>query len=285
MNGYTTKEVAELVGLNTDQVRHYVRRKLILPARGLRGEYLFSFQDVVLVKTAKGLLNASVSTRKAYRALEKLKQQLEQAKSLSAMRIYADGSTVVVRDKRQTWEVETGQAKFDFSEVSRADVVAGIAKIAEKHVRDLLVTHQLTGQDLDANEWYNLGLNLEEVDPENAPRAYQEAIRLDPKNADAQVNLGRLYQLNGDLERAKQHYELALETRSEHQLAFYNLGTLYDELDQIDRAMEYYTLASAVPDAHYNLARILELRGDEVSALRHLMQYPELRGAQPDENT
>ena len=62
MSGYRTKEVAELIGLNTDQVRHYVRRKLVQPDRGARGEFRFSFQDVVLLKTAKGLMDASVST-------------------------------------------------------------------------------------------------------------------------------------------------------------------------------------------------------------------------------
>ena len=45
-------------------------------------------------------------------------------------------------------------------------------------------------KDLDSDEWYNLGLDLEEMDPIQAPDAYREAIRLDPFNADAHVNLG-----------------------------------------------------------------------------------------------
>ena len=74
---FSTSEVAELIGLNADQVRHYVRRKLIQPARGERDEFRFSFQDVVLLRTAKSLMDASVSTRKAYRALVKLKSELQ----------------------------------------------------------------------------------------------------------------------------------------------------------------------------------------------------------------
>ena len=48
---------------------------------------------------------------------------------------------------------------------------------------------------LDSDDWYNLGLELEELDPVNAPEAYDRSIGMNPKNADAHVNLGRLFQL------------------------------------------------------------------------------------------
>lgn len=272
MSGYTTREVAELLELNTDQVRHYVRRKLVTPTRGARGEFRFSFQDVVLLRTAKGLLDAKVSTRKAYRALVKLKEEMSQAKSLSAVRIYANGPNVVVRDDKHVWEVETGQAALDFAmQELAADNVEGLVDAPRMPSPD--------ASDLDTDEWYNLGLDLEEMDPDKAPDAYKQAIRLDPKNADAHVNLGRLYQLKGNLKHAKRHYELALTARPGHQLAFYNLGTVFDELDEIDKAADLYEKAPAIPDAHYNLARICELQGDEVSALRHMRQYRDLLDA------
>lgn len=274
MSGYRTKEVAELIGLNTDQVRHYVRRSLVQPGRGPRGEYRFSFQDVVLLRTAKGLMNASVTTRKAYRALVKLKKEIEQEKSLSAVRIYADGTTVMARDDQHVWEVETGQINFDFS---RDQIAGSVADIAEQHVQAAIAA-----EDLDTDEWYNLGLDLEEVDADKAPDAYKQSIRLDPKNADAHVNLGRLYQLRGDLKHAKRHYELALTARPGHQLALYNLGTVFDELDETSKAADFYQQAPSIPDAHYNLARIRELQGDEVSALRHMRAYRDLVDAQND---
>ena len=274
MSGYRTREVAELIGLNTDQVRHYVRRSLVQPARGQRGEYRFSFQDVVLMRTAKGLMSASVTTRKAYRALVKLKKEMEQKKSLSAVRIYADGTTVMARDDQHVWEVETGQINLDFS---RGEIAGTVADIAEQHVQAAIAA-----EDLDTDEWYNLGLDLDEVDPDKAPDAYKQSIRLDPKNADAHVNLGRLYQLRGDLKHAKRHYELALTARPGHQLAFYNLGTVFDELDETSKAADFYQQAPSIPDAHYNLARIRELQGDEVSALRHMRAYRDLVDAQSD---
>ena len=267
-SGYTTKEVAELIGINSDQVRHYVRRKLIEPGRGARGEFRFSFQDVVLLRTAKRLLDAKVATRKAYRALVKLKEELSQVESLSSVRIYANGPNVVVRDDNHVWEVETGQVALDFAV---EEAVGRVEELSDAHLLDAA-----RGSDLTSDEWYNLGLDLEEVEPIKAPDAYKEAIRIDPKNADAHVNLGRLYQLRGDLKHAKRHYELALTARPGHQLAYYNLGTVFDELDEIEKASDYYEKALGIPDAHYNLARISELNGDEVSALRHMRQYRDL---------
>ena len=104
----------------------------------------------------------------------------------------------------------------------------------------------------------------------------RDRINLDPENADAHVNLGRLCQLRGDLKSAKRHYQRALETTSSHQLAYYNMGTVFDELDEIDLAVKFYRKALSVADAHYNLARIHEIRGDRLSSLRHLRQYRRL---------
>jgi tetratricopeptide (TPR) repeat protein len=268
MGGYTTREVSDLIGLKPEQVRHYVRRRLLRPPRGDRGEYRFTFQDVVLLRSAKGLLDANVSARRANKVLLKLQTEFKQVKSLAAVRIFADGNNVVVREDSQVWDVETGQGHLDFSVHTLA---ANVANIANRH---LIIANESDG--LDSDEWYNLGLDLEEVDAEKAPDAYARAIELDPGNADAQVNLGRLLQLKGNLRTAKRHYELALEAVANHQLAFYNIGTVYDELNDVEKATEYYRRASAVPDAHFNLSRIYEVKGDELSALRHIRQYRQL---------
>ena len=268
MRGYSTKQVSELIGMKPDRVRHYVRRRLLKPARSTRGHYRFSFQDVVLLRTAKGMTDAFISVRQANRALEKLQTELKSISSLSAVRIYAHGNAVVVREDDQVWEVESGQMTIDFGIQALAADVAQLARDSAGRGKP--------PEQLDSDEWYNLGLDLEEADPEQAPHAYKQAVRLDPENADAHVNLGRLYQLAGDLRLAKHHYECALAVRVDHELANYNLGTIFDELEQRERAADFYQRAPAVPDAHYNLARIRELEGDELNAKRHLRQYQRL---------
>lgn len=272
MSKYTTQEVSELIGFKPDQVRHYVRRKLLQPLRGERGEYQFTFQDVVLLRSAKGLLDANVSVRKTNKALLKLQSELNQIKSLAAVRVFADGDSVVVREGSRLWDVETGQGQLDFSVQALTENVANLVD------RNLIITRE--GDALESDEWYNLGLDLEAADADRAPEAYARAIELNPNNADAHVNLGRLLQLQGDLKLAKRHYELALEAVSDHELAHYNVGTVYDELNDAEKAAEFYRRAPGVPDAHYNLSRISEIRGDELSALRHMRQYRQLLDVQ-----
>ena len=265
-NGYSTQSVAELLGLSESRIRDYVRRNLLTPQRNLNAHFRFSFQDVVFLRAAKGLTDAAISVRHSNRTLTKLRADLNQLASLSAVRIYANGSVVEVQDDDKAWEVESGQLTMNFSLQELAANVAEMAKNAAGGETKALA-------DLDSDEWYNLGLDLEEVDPLQAPDAYREALRLDPFNADAHVNLGRLYQLSGDLRSATRHYQLALASRPEHQLANYNLGTIFDEQNDCDRAEVYYRKANSVPDAHYNLARIRELEGDEINARRHMRLY------------
>ena len=268
MGGYSTREVSDLIGLKPGQVRHCVRRALVEPERGRRGEFRFGFQDVVLLRTAKGLLDAQVSPRLAFRALSKLRSDLSSVRSLTAMRIYADGADVLVREEDRIWSVESGQGQLNFSIRELAD---NVSNLAGSNFDVAKATDQF-----NSDEWYNLGLDLEEVDPVRAPEAYRKAIESNPRNADGHVNLGRLCQLRGDLKNAKRHYELALAAVTSHQLAHYNLGTVFDELEEIERAIAFYSRAPAVPDAHYNLARLAELNGDEVAARRHMRAYRQL---------
>jgi hypothetical protein len=266
--GYTTQEVSTLIGLKPHQVRHYVRRELLSPDRGDKGEYRFSFQDVVLLRTAKGLLDSAITPRRALRVLTRLKRQMPGLPSLSSMRILKNGESVVVCSENRYWDAETGQVCFSFESPESVVQVSAILG------GDLVVTCE-AGQ-MTGDEWYNLGLDLEEADLDKAPEAYRRALELDPENADAHVNAGRLHQLKGNLRHAKRHYETALRLTPEHQLANYNLGTIFDELDELDRARVYYERATGIPDAHYNLARIAELDGDEISARRHMHRYREL---------
>jgi tetratricopeptide (TPR) repeat protein len=288
MSGYTTTEVSELLGLTPTQIRHFVRRSLVTPARGDNGEYLFDFQDVVMLRTVKSLMESRVSSRRAVRALLNVRAGLMQGKTLAAVRVFADGNTVLVREDNRLWEAETGQVSFDFEDSAPALKVARIAHgdrgsrvgggessnegpRGEPH---LIVARE--ADSLDSDEWYNLGLDLEDANSPRAVDAYLKAIELNPHNADAHVNLGRLLQLRSDLQRAKHHYMRALDLAPTHELALYNLGTVFDEQNELDVAADYYRRAPRVPDSHYNLSRISELLGDELSARRHMRSYRQI---------
>ena len=65
MTGFKTREVAELVGMSPPQVRAYARTGLLRPSRGPRRAYYFTFQDLVLLRTAKRLQDANLSACRA----------------------------------------------------------------------------------------------------------------------------------------------------------------------------------------------------------------------------
>ena len=268
MTGYTVRDVAALLGLSGGRVRAYAA--FLSPARGQRGEYRFTFQDLVLLRTARGLIEARVPAANVRRALSKLTGQLPRGRTLSAVRIAADGKGVTVRDGGAVWNPDSGQLLFDFAV---SDLAAKAGPIARRSAAEARV-HE---GELDAAGWYALGYDLEAVAPSEARDAYRRAVELDPHHADAHVNLGRLLHEEGEVAAAETHYRIALEGDPGHPTAAFNLGVaLEDQGRAEDAAAAYERSIEADPrnaDAHFNLSRLHERAGRKPAALRHLGSY------------
>ncbi|MBI4541097.1 MAG: tetratricopeptide repeat protein [Gemmatimonadetes bacterium] len=272
MRGYTTGEVADVLGISPSQVRAYARAGLLTPARGPRNEYRFSFQDIVVLRAAKELLAARIHPRKVRHALQKLRAQLPGGRPLTAVHVSTVGDRVVVRDRGTVWEPESGQVLFDFSVAELASRVAPFAR---------RVVEEQAGTDADADDWYNLGFDLEAVAVDDASEAYRRALALEPDHADAHLNLGRLLHEAGDLATAEHHYRQALAAQPAHALAWYNLGVALDDRGQKREAIEAYDRATRLDPtlaaAHYNLARLYEESGKTAAAIRHFAAYKRLK--------
>ena len=273
MKGYSSRDVARLLGLTVAQVRGFARDGFLTPGRG-RGEQLqFSFQDLVILRTAKALVAARIPARRIRRALRKLRQQLPRGRSLAELRITAEGDRIVVSDGDTAWNPESGQTHLDFAVSDLATRAAPIARRTAQAAR-------AAEGDLDAADWYELGLELEAVEPGEARDAYRRALELDAHHADAHVNLGRLLHEQGMVEEAERHYRLALRENPDHATAAFNLGIALEDLDRPADAIEAYRAALAtdprLADAHYNVARLYERVGKKAAALRHLGTYKRL---------
>ncbi len=270
MKGYATPDVAKLLGLSISQVRAFARSGFLDPDRGPRGEYRFSFPDLVLLRTAKGLAAARVPARRIRRSLLTLRRQLPAGRPLSAVRIAADGERVVVHDGATSWNPESGQIQIDFAVAELASRVAPLARQVARAART-------AAEPLGADEWYDLGFDLEAVDLEEARDAYRRALELDPDHADAHVNLGRLLQEGGEAAEAVAHYLLALERNAKHATAWFDLGIALEDLRRRPEAIRAYEQAIAVDpklaDAYFNLSRLYEAAGKRAAALRSLSRY------------
>jgi tetratricopeptide (TPR) repeat protein len=274
MKGYSTQAVAALLDLSPRIVRE-IARGVIDAERGTYARYRFSFQDIILLRTAKELLNSGIHQRRINRTLLSLQRQLPVNRSLSSLRITGDAGVVVIREQGQVYNPESGQIHFNFSISELAGTVAPLARQAVEIAND--------SQHMDSDDWFDLGVDLEAVAPDEAPAAYLRALALDQEHADAHVNLGRLLQESGQFSVAEEHYRLALAVEPSHLLAAFNLGTLLEDLGRIGDAVEAYQQAGDFADAHYNLSRLYELLGEHQQALAHLQTYRQL--ADPDSRT
>src|SRR3989442_10796160 len=164
------REVAKMVGLSVSQVRAYVRAGFLEPTRGPHGELRFSFQDLVLLRTAKGLVSARIAPRRVRSALRKLQEQLPEGRPLRGGHIRAVGDRIVVGDGRASWSPESGQVLFDFETQELARSVAPL---------------QIRARGGDATDWYERACDLEETAPDEARDAYRRALEMDPSLGDA----------------------------------------------------------------------------------------------------
>jgi tetratricopeptide (TPR) repeat protein len=270
---YSAEQVAGLLGLTLAQIRGYVRSGVIEPERGPRGELRFSFQDLVFLRVVKGLASARVPPRRVRLALRRLRAQLPDGRPLSGVRLAAEGGELVAREGDRLWSPDSGQYWLDFAAPARAGAalpLAGREGSGEPPV-------ELTAS---ADGWYALGAELEESDPEGARDAYGRALELDPKHADAHVNLGCLEHEAGRLRAAEQHYRAARAARAGDGTAAFDLGVVLEDLDRLEESRAAYEQALAVEpgnaDAHYNLARLHDRLGDPTGAIRHLQAYRRL---------
>jgi tetratricopeptide (TPR) repeat protein len=273
LKGYSSKDVAKLLGLTVAQVRGFARDGFLTPGRGKNRDMRFSFQDLVILRAAKGLVAARIPTRRIHRALKKLRQELPRGRSLAELHIVADGDRIVVSDGHTAWNPESGQLSLDFAVSDLASRAAPIAR------RTAQAARRAEG-DFDAAGWYELGLELEAVTPDEARDAYRRALELDAHHADAHVNLGRLLHEQGLVEEAERHYRQALRDSPDHATAAFNLAIALEDLDRPTDAIEAYRAALAtdprLADAHYNVARLYEMVGKKAAALRHLSIYRRL---------
>ena len=273
MKGYSSKDVAKLLGLTVAQVRAFARDGFLAPARGRGRDLQFSFQDLVILRAAKALVAARIPTSRIRRALKKLRLELPRGRSLAELRIVAEGDRIVVSDGYTAWNPESGQLSIDFAVADLASRAAPIARRTAQAARR-------AEDDFDAAGWYELGLELEAVAPVEARDADRRALELDAQHADAHVNLGRLLHEQGLVEEAARHYRQALRESPDHATAAFNLAIALEDLDRPADAIEAYRAALStdprLADAHYNVARLYEKVGKKAAALRHLGTYRRL---------
>jgi Flp pilus assembly protein TadD len=254
----------------------------------------------------RGLLEPA-SRCAASAASDPLRDQLAAGAPLTSITIRAEGDEIVATDGSAAWAPDSGQFLLDLettafaeharalapphAEAPRATANPGLIAAVEPRVGsafadvEIVPTAETTAESgMSAEQWYELGLDLEGSSPLEAIVAYQQVLERDPGMTDACVNLGRLYHLTGERGRAEAQYRDAVRLAPDDPIPHFNLGVLLEEQGRRDEAAHAYAQAVArdpeFADAHCNLGLLLESMGRKQDAMRHLMTARELYRAE-----
>src|SRR5258708_32344376 len=141
MHQYGVREVERLLHLPRSTIKSLVNAGFVSPARGPYKSYLFSFRDLIVLRTAQALAAANVPSRRIPKSLKELRRHLPDAMPLSGLSIGAVGDRVVVSEGASRWQAESGQYLLAFdgdpddgslSVIERAGTPAGAAQRVQR---------------------------------------------------------------------------------------------------------------------------------------------------------
>lgn len=258
--------------MSRSTIRGLVKTGFVQPARGPKRQLQFSFQDLIVLRAARALMEAKISRRRINRSLEELRRHLPEQMPLSGLSISAVGDRVVVRDGKNHFQVDDGQYVLGLD----VSVENGVLRVVE-HKEEATPT---TPPSKTADHWFDRALELEDVDTKAAQAAYERAVELEPDFVSAWINLGRLLHQRHDEKKAEVVYRRAVQECGADPILMFNLGVLLEDLGKTDDAIDAYQSAITedpnLADGHFNLARLYEAQGKEQHAIRHLGQYRRL---------
>ena len=271
---YSLRSLQSLLGVSKSVLTGLIDAGFVQPTRGRRNELRFTFQDVVVLRTAFQLQSAKIASRKILRALAKLKAELPEELPLSGIRITAVGDSVAVKTGLAQWDAVSGQHLLDFEVAPIKGDVAFLDSIPRN----------LKSREQQADEWFALGEQLTSTDVVGAEQAYRKVLELAPSpHYSAYTNLGVLLcEAETRCEEALSVFDRALEHFPDDALLHFNRAVALEELKHCDAAAAAYERCIELDpnhaDAHFNLARLSEIRGDKQGLVRHLSAYRRLSG-------
>ncbi len=276
MQSYSVQDVERVLRLSRGTIRGLVQVGFVKPSRGARGEYRFSFQDLIVLRAARALIDAKVPRRRILRALDDLRRHLPDEVPLSGLSISAVGEQVVVREGRNQFQAHDGQYLLGLD----VEVEQGELRVVECKPPEGAPTSVAASARPQEKSWFARALELETSDAAAALRAYERAAKESPADVSVWSNWGRLLHEQGRMADAERIYRRAQDACEPDAVLMFNFGVLLEDLGRSGPALDAYMLAigsdPTLADCHYNLARLYEAAGKVQHAIRHLGQYRRL---------
>ena len=108
---------------------------------------------------------------------------------------------------------------------------------------------------------------------DEAIKQYQEALRLDPENLDAILNMGNVYLIQGKIKKAISNYEHVVELSPDKIEAHLNLANAYSKKNDVKKVKKHYYEALRInpnhEDSHFYLGNIFSKENNIDQAKYH----------------
>jgi tetratricopeptide (TPR) repeat protein len=275
MHAYDSKDLERLFGLPPSAVRALARAGNINPIRR-KGKLHYTFQDLVVLRTASALRAAKISSQRINRTLQELRSALPSEASLNQVSLTALGNRIAIRENGTLRESESGQYALALEIVEEKGKLHLI-----KRQEDAAAARAPSSAAQTSDELYDRALALEDSAPDQARLGYEAILNAEPQHLEARINLGRLLHAAGRLREAEQIYRGAAQREA---LLTFNLAVLLEDLgrepDAISAYRETLAMDPSFADAHFNIARLYERAQDPQASLRHLLAYRRMMARQ-----
>ncbi len=135
-----------------------------------------------------------------------------------------------------------------------------------------------------ARAWLSLGLALESSDPQQARAAFSEALKLNPKDAEAHLSIGAILERQGNLDDAGREYQAAASLDAKSTDAITGLANVYSKQKKLPEAEAQLRKLMAMDpgneDAKVQLGRVLAAEGktEEAATLLNSAKTPKAGG-------
>ncbi len=263
---FSRKEILEILAVPEGQLRGWERKGWACPTVRDGRRVLYSFADVVALRTIQALVAKRIGPEVFLTPLRLLQRRfLETDES-------CESKTVTLLDDR----VILGRANH-LIDGAAANV---LVRIDLQELIDRVSRSQGTGSPGRTDEeWFREGVRLSAnlKTASQAIAAYREALKLNPLRADAYLDIGKIHYRQRNLVDAERLLRMAILRDPYNSGAHYMLGRVMDSLGCLEDAIAFYQRALAVTprftDAHYRLARACAAAGQIDKAIRHFQQY------------
>lgn len=291
---FSTRDAARILNDTEARVRNLARIGGVVPRSNRGGRPQFSFQELLLLRTTRGLLDAGIPPRRVRRVWSSLRRQLEADLPLTSVRILADGDRAVAWHENAAWQPDSGQFLLHFDSADLAEASAPAEPEASRLQAPPPTLRVVPSAALDEAPHapgdipapgviHDIAHGKAGVAPVTAERT-----RKPRRAAPPTVSPEQWFHIGCELEEAspveaRHAYLLALDGDPDYADAHINLGRLHHEDHELEEAERHYREAiRCAPDefiGHFNQAVLFEDLGRMDEAVH---AYQRALGLDPD---